>query len=70
LYSAKELNATEVRKWIQNKAMRAPATHFINGGNFKEGLKHDAHIVSDIHESELCPSETVIIMISCVFYMV
>ncbi|XP_031553353.1 uncharacterized protein LOC116290463 [Actinia tenebrosa] len=56
-YSAKELNSTAGRQWIQNNAMKGPATHVTNSGSFNEGLKHDAPIVSDIHESELCPSE-------------
>lgn len=54
-YSANELDANTGRQWIQDNAMKAPAAHITNSGSFKEGLKHDAPIVSDLRESQLCP---------------
>ncbi|EDO44140.1 predicted protein [Nematostella vectensis] len=56
VHSGKELNLTAMKHWIRAKAMNAPATHVTKTGDFKKGLIQPAKIVSDIHETELCPS--------------
>lgn len=59
--SAKHFNTTELRHFIRTNAMKAPAVHVESKGSFGEGLVDPARIVSDKHESELCPSEQVML---------
>ena len=55
-YSSSELNISEGKLWIREKAMRGPASHVSENGQYTDGLIKPAATVSDKLDTNLCPA--------------
>ena len=56
-YSSSEVDIEKGKEWIKQKAMKGPATHVTENGQYKDGIKSQAETVSDKHDTLLCPDE-------------
>ena len=56
-YSSSEVNIEKGKEWIKQKAMKGPATHVTENGQYKDGIKSQAETVSDKHDTLLCPDD-------------
>ena len=58
-YADWKVNETASENWIKNNARKAPATHMILNGEYNFNLLKPAKMVSDVHDSQLCPKTDV-----------
>ncbi|XP_067033083.1 uncharacterized protein [Acropora muricata] len=56
-YATSQVNVSEGKQRIQDKAMKAVASHVLGSGEYKDGLIAPAVTVSDRHDSHLCPNK-------------
>lgn len=56
-YSTSQVNISEGKRWIQQNAMRGPASHVSENGQFTNGLITPAETVSDKLDTDLCPDK-------------
>ena len=56
-YSSSEVDIEKGKEWIKQKAMKGPATHVTENGQYQDGIKSQAETVSDKHDTLLCPDE-------------
>ena len=56
-YSSSEVDIEKGKEWIKQKAMKGPATHVTENGQYKDGIKSQAETVSDKHDTLLCPDD-------------
>lgn len=56
-YATSQVNVSEGKQWIQEKAMKGPASHVMEIGEYKDGLITAAETVSDRYDSNLCPDK-------------
>ena len=79
-YSSSEVNISEGKLWIKEKAMRGPASHVSENGQYTDGLIRPAATVSDKLDTNLCPNNIKVfdrwfsfilgsIFIFCCFYV-
>ena len=58
-YADWKVNETASENWIKNNARKAPATLVILNGQYKFNLLKPSEMVSDVHDSQLCPKTNV-----------
>lgn len=54
------MNMSEGKHWIRKNAMKAPASHVSENGQYNKGLLKAAKTVSDKHDIDLCPDKIMV----------
>ena len=56
-YSTSQVNISDAKHWIQQNAMKGPASHVSENGQYTDGLITPAGTVSDKLDTHLCPDK-------------
>lgn len=56
-YSTSQVNISEGKHWIRENAMKGPASHVSEDGQYNDGLVTAAETVSDKLDTLLCPDK-------------
>ena len=51
------MNISDAKRWIQQNAMKGPASHVSENGQYTDGLITPAGTVSDKLDTHLCPEK-------------